>query len=66
MRKYFNRRHQRVGHLFQNRDKSIICEEKVYFDKRVAYIHLNPLRAGIVNSFEELGHRIPGAVMRPR
>jgi len=51
---YFNRRHQRVGHLFQNRYKSIICEEEAYFDKLVAYIHLNPLRAGMVNSFEEL------------
>ena len=30
---YFNRRHKRVGHLFQNRYKSIICEEGAYFDK---------------------------------
>ena len=51
---YFNRRHQRVGHLFQNRYKSIICEEDAYFDKLVAYIHLNPLRAGLVHSFQEL------------
>lgn len=28
---YFNRRHQRIGHLFQNRYKSIICEEDAYF-----------------------------------
>ena len=51
---YFNRRHKRVGHLFQNRYKSIICEEDAYFDKLVAYINLNPLRAGLVTSFEEL------------
>ncbi len=51
---YFNRRHTRVGHLFQNRYKSIICEEESYFDKLVAYIHLNPLRAGLVESLEEL------------
>ena len=51
---YFNRRHQRVGHLFQNRYKSIICQEEAYFEKLVAYIHLNPLRAGLVNTFEEL------------
>jgi hypothetical protein len=51
---YFNRRHQRVGHLFQNRYKSIICEEEGYFDKLVAYIHLNPLRAGLVRTLEEL------------
>ena len=51
---YFNRHHRRVGHLFQNRYKSIICEEEAYFDKLVAYIHLNPLRARLIDSFEEL------------
>ncbi len=51
---YFNRRHKRVGHLFQNRYKSIICEEEAYFDKLVAYIHLNPLRAGQVETLEQL------------
>lgn len=51
---YFNRRHQRVGHLFRNRYQSIVCEEEVYFDKLVAYIHLNPLRAGLVESLERL------------
>jgi hypothetical protein len=51
---YFNRRHNRVGHLFQNRYKSIICEEEAYFDKLVAYIHLNPLRAGLVGTLQEL------------
>jgi REP element-mobilizing transposase RayT len=51
---YFNRRHKRVGHLFQNRYKSVICEEEAYFDKLVAYIHLNPLRAGLVASLHEL------------
>jgi len=51
---YYNRRHQRVGHLFQNRYKSIICEEDAYFRQLVAYIHLNPLRAGIVSSMDEL------------
>jgi putative transposase len=52
---YYNRRHQRVGHLFQNRYKSIICEEDVYFRKLIAYIHLNPLHGGLVHSMEELG-----------
>ncbi|NTU96811.1 MAG: hypothetical protein HGA62_03235, partial [Chlorobiaceae bacterium] len=31
----FNKRHQRSGHLFQNRYKSILCEEESYFDKLV-------------------------------
>ena len=45
---YFNRRHRRVGHLFQNRYKSILCEEDPYLLELVRYIHLNPLRAGLV------------------
>jgi putative transposase len=28
---YFNRRHNRHGHLFQNRYKSLVCEEETYF-----------------------------------
>jgi REP element-mobilizing transposase RayT len=44
----FNRRHRRHGHLFQNRYKSILCEEDHYLRQLVAYIHLNPLRAGMV------------------
>jgi hypothetical protein len=50
----FNRRHKRKGQLFQNRYKSIICQEDTYLLELVRYIHLNPVRAGIVNSLEEL------------
>lgn len=50
----FNKRHDRTGHLFQNRYKSILCEEEPYFARLVSYIHLNPLRAGLVTSLEEL------------
>jgi len=49
-----NRRHRRHGHLFQNRYKSILCQEDVYFKELVRYIHLNPLRARLVGSIEEL------------
>ncbi len=45
---YYNRRHNRQGHLFQNRYKSILCQEDTYFMELVRYIHLNPLRAGLV------------------
>jgi REP element-mobilizing transposase RayT len=44
----FNRRYKRHGHLFQNRYKSIICEDDPYLLELTRYIHLNPLRAGIV------------------
>ncbi len=50
----FNRRNRRSGHLFQNRYKSIVCEEDPYLLELVRYIHLNPLRAGIVSTLSEL------------
>lgn len=50
----FNRHHKRLGHLFQNRYKSIIVEEDPYFLELVRYIHLNPVRAGIVSTLKAL------------
>jgi REP element-mobilizing transposase RayT len=50
----YNLRHKRHGHLFQNRYKSIICEEDAYFRELIRYIHLNPLRANLVNNLAEL------------
>lgn len=49
----YNRRHKRHGHLFQNRYKSILCQEDTYLLELVRYIHLNPLRAKIVKSLTE-------------
>jgi REP element-mobilizing transposase RayT len=60
---YYNRRHKRTGHLFENRYKSILCDEDNYLLALVRYIHLKPLRANIVRTIEELdrysfcGHR---------
>ncbi|MBI5409055.1 MAG: transposase [Nitrospirae bacterium] len=60
---YFNRRYRRTGHLFQNRYKSILCEEETYLLALVRYIHLNPIRANIISTLEGLddypwsGHR---------
>jgi len=51
----FNKRHKRYGHLFQNRYKSFLCEEDAYLLELVRYIHLNPLRAGIVSDLKGLG-----------
>ena len=50
----FNRRHRRHGQLFQNRYKSFLCEEDVYLKELVRYIHLNPLRAKVVNDLTAL------------
>jgi putative transposase len=50
----FNRRHHRYGHLFQNRYKSIVCEDDPYLFELTRYIHLNPLRAGLVKDLAAL------------
>jgi REP element-mobilizing transposase RayT len=69
---YFNRRHRRSGHLFENRYKSILCDEENYLLALVRYIHLNPIRVGIIQTLEELnnypwsGHRaIVGRAKHP-
>jgi REP element-mobilizing transposase RayT len=60
----FNRRHGRHGQLFQNRYKSFLCQEDAYLLELVRYIHLNPLRAGVVkdlktlNNYKWCGHRV--------
>ena len=51
---WFNRKHRRRGHLFQNRYKSIVCEENPYLLELVRYIHLNPLRSSAVQGLAEL------------
>jgi len=53
--RYFNSKHNRVGHFFQNRYKSPIVGKAAYFREVVRYIHLNPFRSGIVRSVGELG-----------
>jgi len=51
---YYNRTHKRTGHLFQNRYKSILCQEDAYLLELVRYIHLNPLRAELVAGMKGL------------
>jgi Transposase and inactivated derivatives len=50
----YNLRHRRTGHLFQNRFKSVLCQEDAYLLELVRYIHLNPMRAGVVKNLKEL------------
>lgn len=49
----FNNRHDRSGHLFQGRYKSILVENDQYLLQLSCYIHRNPLRAGIVKRLAE-------------
>jgi putative transposase len=52
----FNRRHNLRGHLFQGRYKALVIdgEESAYFLQVSSYIHLNPVRAGIVHPHKPL------------
>lgn len=45
----FNRRHERVGHVFQGRYKAIVVDKEGYLLELSRYVVLNPVRAGMVN-----------------
>ncbi|MBD3346341.1 MAG: hypothetical protein GF401_14900 [Chitinivibrionales bacterium] len=51
---YFNKRHTKQGYVYQDRYRSRICQERVYFLELVRYIHLNPVRGGVVKNLKEL------------
>ena len=48
--RYFNRRHDRAGHLFQSRYTAPLCRQDSYLEILLRYIHLNPVRAGLVEN----------------
>jgi hypothetical protein len=50
---YFNRRHERVGHLFQGRYKAFLVEEDPYALALLRYIHENPVKARIADRPEQ-------------
>lgn len=52
----YNARYKHDGHVFQNRFKSTVVDEERYFLALLRYIHLNPVRAKMVGSLDELGH----------
>ena len=47
---YFNLRHRKTGHVFEGRYKAILCQKDEYLLQLIRYIHLNPVRAGMVRS----------------
>ena len=49
---YFNRRHKKIGHVFQGRFKAILIQEEAYFLRLLRYIHMNPVRAHLVEEPE--------------
>jgi putative transposase len=60
----FNRRHRRVGYLFQIRFKSVLVEQDAYFLELVRYIHLNPVRSRLLVSIAK--HRPCAGTSRVR
>lgn len=46
---YFNKKYEKVGHLYQNRYHSELIKDDVYMMQTSKYIHLNPVKAGIVD-----------------
>ena len=58
--RWINWREKRTGHLFQGRYKAVLVDGDTYLLELVRYIHLNPVRAGMVKDPEEYpwsGHR---------
>jgi len=50
----YNNRKNRTGKLYQNRFKSILCDKEEYLLQLIRYIHLNPIRVGLVKTVSEL------------
>ena len=50
---YYNRKRRRSGHLFQGRFKAVVIDADEYLKHLSRYIHLNPIRAGMVSHCRE-------------
>ncbi len=50
---FYNRKYEKVGHLFQGRYKANLCDKDEYLLGLLRYIHLNPVRAKIVKKSDE-------------
>jgi putative transposase len=49
----FNQRYDRAGHVFQNRFTSYVIESEEHFERAVAYVHANPVKAGLCGQITE-------------
>src|ERR671911_2275812 len=63
---YFNRKHKKVGHLFQGRYKAIVCDKDEYLLSLIRYIHQNPVRAKMVRRIDEYRYSGHGAYAEGR
>jgi hypothetical protein len=51
--RWINWREKRSGHLFQGRYKAVLVDGDTYLSELIRYIHLNPVRAGMVDAPEK-------------
>ena len=51
--RWINTKHKRMGHLFQGRYKAILVDADQYLLELIRYVHLNPVRNGLVNDPEQ-------------
>lgn len=54
--RWYNRKWRRKGYLYQDRFKSVLSQDMEYARQLIRYIHLNPIRGGLVGSLRELRH----------
>lgn len=59
----FNRRHKRVGHIFQGRFKPIVVNRDEHYIELIRYIHLNPWRARMVKRLDQFRYSSHMAVI---
>ena len=63
---YFNKKYKRSGHLFQGRYKAIIVDKENYLLELSRYVHLNPLRAKIINKTKDYKWSSYGGYIRKK
>jgi hypothetical protein len=47
--RHYNKRYHKIGHLFEGRYRAILCDRDSYLMELIRYLHLNPVRAGLIN-----------------
>ena len=60
---WFNRRHVRVGHLFEGRYKAVLVQEGEHFERALRYVVRNPVRAGLTRCVDEWRWTSHGAMV---
>jgi len=51
---YYRTHIETRGSLFQDRPKTVVCQDQNYLQELIRYVHLNPVRAGVIKSLSRL------------